>query len=128
MKDRYNPGNVWQRELRSGWLDLPLLRYAREVNGPVDGLAVTHTDSLDRVRNWLVCTQYKFQDGKDCPLIKLKNPTIGAQEKLGKMLGDLTFEVESVPHNLILSRLEDALQASVKIISAGPCAKDKLFL
>ena len=39
--DLHNALNPWQRQFRIGWLDLLLLRYALEVAGGVDQLAVT---------------------------------------------------------------------------------------
>ena len=46
LPDPGNPRNPWQGGLRCGWLDLPLLRYAAEVAGPLDGIVVNHLDQL----------------------------------------------------------------------------------
>ena len=40
LADVGNPWNCWQGGLRCGWLDLPLVRYAAAVAGPLDGLVV----------------------------------------------------------------------------------------
>lgn len=42
----HNRRNEWQEGFRSGWLDLVTLRYALEVVGGVDELAVTNVDRL----------------------------------------------------------------------------------
>lgn len=42
----HNRPNEWQEGFRSGWLDLVTLRYALEVVGGVDELAVTNVDRL----------------------------------------------------------------------------------
>ncbi|MCC6417596.1 MAG: adenylosuccinate synthetase [Gemmataceae bacterium] len=46
LQDPGNPWNRWQGGLRCGWLDLPLLRYAAAVAGPLDGIVVNHLDQL----------------------------------------------------------------------------------
>ena len=56
-------GSVTGRPRRTGWLDLPALRYAARVNG-FDGLALTKLDvltGLDRVR---VCVAYATPQGR----------------------------------------------------------------
>ncbi|MBL8793846.1 MAG: adenylosuccinate synthetase [Planctomycetia bacterium] len=57
LLDAGNPWNRWQGSLRCGWLDLPLLRYAAAVAGPLDGLVVNHLDQ--RGKDDLVCEQYR---------------------------------------------------------------------
>jgi len=46
LSDPGNPWNAWQGGLRCGYLDLPLVRYAAAVAGPLDGLVVNHLDQL----------------------------------------------------------------------------------
>ncbi len=56
-------GSVTGRPRRTGWLDLPALRYAARVNG-FDGLALTKLDvltGLDKVR---VCVAYDTPSGR----------------------------------------------------------------
>jgi adenylosuccinate synthase len=52
-------GAVTGRPRRCGWIDLPLLRYARDVNG-IDWLVVTKLDVLDELAEIPVCTGYKI--------------------------------------------------------------------
>ena len=52
-------GAVTGRPRRCGWIDLPLLRYARNVNG-IDWLVVTKLDVLDELAEIPVCTGYKI--------------------------------------------------------------------
>jgi adenylosuccinate synthase len=58
LHDAGNPWNRWQGNLRCGWLDLPLVRYATAVAGPLDGIIVNH---LDQVRGAVcqVCDAYR---------------------------------------------------------------------
>ncbi len=55
-------GAVTGRPRRTGWLDLPLLRYAKMVNG-LSWLVVTKLDVLDELAEIPVCVGYKV-DGK----------------------------------------------------------------
>jgi adenylosuccinate synthase len=55
-------GSVTGRPRRTGWLDLPALRYAARVNG-VDGWAVTKLDVLSTLSRVHVCTEYRTRDG-----------------------------------------------------------------
>jgi adenylosuccinate synthase len=55
-------GAVTGRPRRTGWLDLPLLRYAVMING-ISWLVVTKLDVLDELAEIPVCVQYRI-DGK----------------------------------------------------------------
>ena len=57
-----NRSNAWQGGVRYGWFDPILLNYALAVNGPVDELAVTHLDVLERIPEWKYCTSYDLID------------------------------------------------------------------
>ncbi len=56
-------GAVTGRPRRTGWLDLPLLRYAGMING-ISWLVVTKLDVLDHLAEIPVCVRYKI-DGKE---------------------------------------------------------------
>jgi adenylosuccinate synthase len=62
LRDPGNPWNPWQGGLRSGWLDLPLLRYAAAVAtgraSPLDGIVVNHLDQVSD-GECLICETYK---------------------------------------------------------------------
>ncbi len=51
-------GAVTGRPRRTGWLDLPLLRYAGMING-ISWLVVTKLDVLDHLKEIPVCVGYK---------------------------------------------------------------------
>jgi adenylosuccinate synthase len=55
-------GSVTGRPRRTGWLDLPALRYAVRVNG-LDGMALTKLDVLTGLDEIKVCTKYKTPSG-----------------------------------------------------------------
>ena len=56
-------GSVTGRPRRTGWLDLPALRYAARVNG-LDGLAVTKLDVLTGLPEVKVCVAYDTPEGR----------------------------------------------------------------
>jgi adenylosuccinate synthase len=58
LKDFGNPWNRWQGNLRCGWLDLPLVRYAAAVAGPLDGIVVNHLDQVRR-SDVRICDGYR---------------------------------------------------------------------
>jgi adenylosuccinate synthase len=55
-------GSVTGRPRRTGWLDLPALRYAARVSG-IDGWAVTKLDVLTGLDEVQVCTGYETASG-----------------------------------------------------------------
>src|SRR5580704_5135626 len=55
-------GSVTGRPRRTGWLDLPALRYAVAVNG-IDGLALTKLDVLTGLDEIKVCVAYRTPRG-----------------------------------------------------------------
>ena len=56
-------GAVTGRPRRTGWLDLPLLRYAGMING-ISWLVVTKLDVLDHLKEIPICVGYKI-NGKE---------------------------------------------------------------
>jgi adenylosuccinate synthase len=56
-------GSVTGRPRRTGWLDLPALRYAVRING-LDGLALTKLDVLTGIETIRVCVAYDTPHGR----------------------------------------------------------------
>ncbi len=56
-------GSVTGRPRRTGWLDLPALRYAVRVNG-LDGLAITKLDVLTGLPELRICVAYDTPHGR----------------------------------------------------------------
>ena len=61
--DEHNQYNEWQGMVRYGWFDAVLTRYALDVTGGIDSLAVTHLDILPRLKEWKYCPGYKDARG-----------------------------------------------------------------
>ena len=56
-------GSVTGRPRRTGWLDLPALKYAARVNG-LDGIALTKLDVLTGLDEVQVCVAYDTPHGR----------------------------------------------------------------
>jgi len=67
-------GSVTGRPRRTGWLDLPALRYAVRING-LDGLAITKLDVLTGLPQIQVCVAYDTPHGRtdELPLDDLEH-------------------------------------------------------
>jgi adenylosuccinate synthase len=149
LPDKHNPRNDWQQAFRVGHFDMVATRYAQDVIGKLDYLAVTNIDRLRDIPEWKVCNAYHYQ-GKERDLstyfelerkglkkIKL-SPSIDLsyQEELTRRLwwcepayqsfypGSRTrfFEEDSA---FYLSSVEEGLSVPVGITSYGPTSVDK---
>lgn len=54
----HNTTNVWQGGFRSGWFDSIAARYALEIVGGVDTLAITNIDRMSGLDTVKICTEY----------------------------------------------------------------------
>jgi adenylosuccinate synthase len=128
-------GSVTGRPRRTGWLDLPGLRYAARVNG-LDALALTKLDvltGLDRIR---VCVAYDTPDGRtsDLPIDLLDRPERakpvyeeleGWKEPLEavRTLDDLPAAARAY-----VRYLEQAAETPVYVVSVGPRRRETIVL
>lgn len=129
LPDAANGDGAWQQGFRVGWLDLVLLRYACEVVGPLDYLAVTCLDRLAQLPVAKVCTHYRCADGQLEQLL------------VSPVRGDLTYQAQLTTQlmcvrpvltclddvNSIPPLLEDVLQLPVGLVSTGAAAADKVW-
>jgi adenylosuccinate synthase len=137
----HNVLNEWQGPVRYGWFDAVLARYALNVMGGVDVLAMTHLDA-PRVRHpWLLCSGYRGE--ADAELIAHRSGTgvitrLGVsssrslewQARLAELLSSAKPVLESCEpeEGGIVSLVERLLGRSVDIISRGPRASDVRLL
>jgi adenylosuccinate synthase len=56
-------GSVTKRPRRTGWIDLPALRYSARVNG-LDGIALTKLDVLTGLAHISACVAYDTPSGR----------------------------------------------------------------
>jgi adenylosuccinate synthase len=66
LPEPHNEDSGWQGKFRVGVFDAVAARYALEVCGRVDGLAVTHLDQLEKLPR-LICTGYKVSPNLASP-------------------------------------------------------------
>jgi len=109
LKDAGNPWNRWQGSLRCGWLDLPLVRYAAAVAGPLDGIVVNH---LDHVRG---------ADGRICDAYRNVTPAPSAAPQLswqGRLTHDLN-RAEPVLSSATADRIVRSLSELAPVVMTG---------
>jgi adenylosuccinate synthase len=119
-------GAVTGRPRRTGWIDLPLLRYAGMING-ISWLVVTKLDVLDHLREIPVCVGYKI-NGKDTAEIPAQ---ACGYEKIECVYREMpgwatptqdirTLEKLPKPARDYLAFIEKETGARVGMISTGP--------
>jgi len=127
-------GAVTGRPRRTGWLDLPLLRYSNQING-TEWLVVTKMDVLDGLDEIPVCVAYEINGKRTDTMpadvrglesikpvyIKLKGwkqPTVDAKE-----LEDLPKAAQEY-----LRFLESESGAKIGMVSTGPDRDQTMML
>ncbi len=128
-------GAVTGRPRRTGWLDIPALRYAVRVNG-VDALALTKLDVLTGLPVVKVCTAYDTAEGRtdDFPIDLIGEPGAATPvyEELPGWAEDLTGVrvIDQLPANArsYLRYLEEAVGVPVFLLSVGPRRAETVVL
>jgi adenylosuccinate synthase len=128
-------GSVTGRPRRTGWLDLPALRYAARVNG-IDGLALTKLDVLTGLSRIRVCVAYDTPDGRvdDLPIDLLDDPDKarpvyeelegwGERLELARVLDDLPRAARAY-----VRYLEEGARVPVYLVSVGPRRRETIVL
>lgn len=108
-------GSVTRRPRRTGWLDLPGLRYAARVNG-IDGLALTKLDVLTGLEKVKVCVAYDTPSGRvtDLPIDLLDQP-----EKVRPVYEELEGWTENLENARVLEQLPSAARKYVRFLEEG---------
>ncbi len=128
-------GSVTGRPRRTGWLDLPGLRYASRING-LDGLALTKLDVLTGLERIKVCVAYDTPEGRtdDLPIDLLDEPgavkpVYEELEGWTESLGDKrTLDELPSAARAYIRYLEDGAQAPVYLVSVGPRRRETIVL
>jgi adenylosuccinate synthase len=105
-------GSVTGRPRRTGWLDIPALRYAARVNG-IDGFALTKLDVLTGFDSIRVCVAYDTPSGRvsDFPINLLDQP-----ETIRPVYETLQGWSESLGNVRVLDELPRSARAYVRFI------------
>jgi adenylosuccinate synthase len=128
-------GSVTGRPRRTGWLDLPALRYAARVNG-LDGMALTKLDVLTGLKRIRVCVAYDTPEGRttEFPIDQLHRPDAvrpvyeeleGWNEPLenARVLDDLPATVRRY-----VRFLEEGSGVPLYLLSVGPRRRETIVL
>lgn len=118
LSDPHNPTNPWQGPFRVGHFDAVAHRYALDVCGGVDALALTHLDLTDR--GVTMCHAYDWTDRLE------PGPPgdLARQEALTRRL-ESTVPLYGSPPSDWVAAVEQALGVPVAVTSHGPTAEDK---
>ena len=127
-------GAVTGRPRRTGWLDLPLLRYAGMING-ISWLVVTKLDVLDHLKEIPVCVAYKI-NGRETTEVPAQASGYDKIECIyRKMPGWATptqnirtFEGLPTAAREYLAFVEQETGAKVGMISTGPDREQTILL
>jgi len=126
-------GATTGRARRTGWIDIPALKYAIMLNG-VTELVMMKADVLDTFEKIYACTHYKY-DGEIIDYMPYDINSIKPEPVLEEIEGwnqDLTgiTKEEEIPAALrnYISYLEKALETPITFLSVGPDRKQTLEL
>jgi adenylosuccinate synthase len=116
-------GATTGRPRRTGWLDLPLLRYAVRLNGVTD-LIITKADVLSALEEIKVCTGYHMPEGntEDVPFdLDHAEPIYASHDGWQEDITSLRSQDE-LPSALraYLQMMEQQLGVPVTYLSVGP--------
>ncbi len=117
-------GSVTGRPRRTGWLDLPGLRYAARVNG-LDSLAVTKLDVLSGLDTLSLCVAYDTPQGRttELPLDAFESakPVYETVPGWPSSIREAR-SLDALPEatRAYLARIEEAVGVPIDLVSVGP--------
>jgi adenylosuccinate synthase len=120
LPDAYNVHGPWQGDFRVGHFDAVAHRYAIEVSGGVDALAVTHADVTATVPGLRVCRAYDHDTDRIVP--GSRGDLDYQSELTGRMENARPTLDDTVPSPELIGEL---LDRPVTVVSSGPTAADK---
>jgi adenylosuccinate synthase len=103
--------------LRCGWLDLPLLRYAAAVAGPLDGIVVNHLDQVHDTE-WQLCEAYG-----NAALTLSATPQLSRQTRMTQELRRAEPRLSPATPDRIVRSLSEL--APVVLTSTGPTCEHR---
>jgi adenylosuccinate synthase len=117
-------GSVTGRPRRTGWLDLPGLRYAARVNG-LDSLAVTKLDVLSGLDEIQLCVAYDTPSGRttELPLDAFSSAKPVYEAVPGwpsSITSARTLDALPAAARAYLARIEEAVGVPIDLVSVGP--------
>ncbi|MEO8155426.1 MAG: adenylosuccinate synthetase [Rhizobacter sp.] len=132
LGEPHNSAEGWQGAFRRGHPDGVLLRYASEVAGPLQGLFVSHLDSLNRVAALQWCGSYRLATGAAVTRLPPGEAgDLGHQSSLTQMLQQAQPVFQPRPLQSVdelLQHIEAAAGCAVRATSRGPSHGDVSWL
>lgn len=131
--DRHNSANLWQGSMRAGTLDGVLTKYAIDVLGGIDEVALTHVDMIRTALARIAC-EYRsiehaqFLDSSGRGKLRVNRPAdLDYQERLGNAVSKMFVQHAMTPANkhAFIALLEDLLGVPVTVTSHGPRPQQK---
>jgi adenylosuccinate synthase len=126
LPERHNGTGRWQGAFRAGHFDAVAHRYAVEVCGGVDGLAVTHLDAPGHYPGLRLCRGYLLGGRRLTRLAPGVRGDLAYPERLGLRLGGATAILGPAPEDWSTA-IGETLGAPVVVESYGPNRTDKFF-
>ncbi|MFI6763839.1 adenylosuccinate synthetase [Micromonospora sp. NPDC050417] len=127
LPDRHNATGRWQGPFRVGHFDAVAHRYAVEVAGGVDALAVTHLDAPGRAPELAICPEYVVDGAFLERVVPGERGDLAYQERLTSLLGRARPARLDRPAHWA-SAIGALLDAPVVIESYGTSTADKRML
>lgn len=140
LPERHNRVDGWQGDFRCGPFDLVATRYALEVAGKIDGLAITCLDRVAHLAAVEVCDAYQYTGPagreelepffvfEDDRLVEIRPNwprDLDRQGRLTEHLRHCRPERKTVAQADYLNFLERELEMPIVATSRGPRASDK---
>jgi adenylosuccinate synthase len=125
LVDPHNPTGPWQGAFRVGHFDAVAHRYALEVAGGADALALTHLDVAARTPDLRICRAYRIGDDVVTRLEPGPFRDLEHQSALTAQLGAAVPALDNDPPTDWGAEISATLDLPVALFSHGPNALDK---
>lgn len=124
VREPYNLAGPWQGHFRTGHFDAVAHRYAIAACDGVDGVALTHLDTVVRSQSIGIVASYEKMIDLAVPVgaDDLEERARFTEELLHHRPGPIVVDIEDWP-----SAVSEVVGAPVVVTSSGPAAKDKLI-
>lgn len=131
-----NQTNAWQGQFRLGWFDAVAARYALDVVGKVDQLAITNLDRMRPLATIKVATRYdnadtRFFTGERIKLLKFDKELFSARTRALAKVQARYQEFPGFgnkPPMEYLNQLSQLINCPIKAYSIGQAHKHQLYL
>ncbi len=137
-----NPSGQFTGAFRVGYLDLVALRYALDVTGGADFLAVSHLDRLAHVPQWNICEAYRCNHPEAPEFFEMRGNLATRIKKIDpgnlatrEHLTQLLFRCQPVYRTIVkthekdyLTYAEESLGVPIAIAGRGTTDRDREFL